>query len=184
MTIIVTKNDDAAASGTVATTTTTTTAAAAAAGVVEHDGDVDDEDDNEFTNSSISRNNKRRWCSSCDWSIKKICIGLVLVGFIIFVIVDSLTNKYVKTGIVEFLEWIETHPGTSLTHMFFALNCIIFSLLFSSSAAHTHYLRCFRFVVRIGGDRLYRCVFCVHDLFCPRSDLNPRCRLCVYDGPR
>lgn len=41
---------------------------------------------------------------------KKIIIGLLLVGFIVFVIVDSFTTKYVKTAIDSFLTWIEANP--------------------------------------------------------------------------
>lgn len=40
---------------------------------------------------------------------KKIIVGLILVGFIVFVIVDTQTNNYVRTGIVNFLEWIENN---------------------------------------------------------------------------
>eukprot|EP00531_Pseudo-nitzschia_arenysensis_P019085 CAMPEP_0116147016 /NCGR_PEP_ID=MMETSP0329-20121206/17511_1 /TAXON_ID=697910 /ORGANISM="Pseudo-nitzschia arenysensis, Strain B593" /LENGTH=319 /DNA_ID=CAMNT_0003642879 /DNA_START=290 /DNA_END=1249 /DNA_ORIENTATION=+ len=40
---------------------------------------------------------------------KKLLVGLVLLGFIIFVIVDTQTNNYVRTGIVAFLEWIENN---------------------------------------------------------------------------
>jgi len=39
--------------------------------------------------------------------IKKALIGLVLVAFIIFVIVDSQTNNFVRDGIVSFLDWVE-----------------------------------------------------------------------------
>jgi len=56
-----------------------------------------------------SKSNKR--CSmpkSCSW--KKLILGLLLLGFIIFVIVDSLTNKYARTTILQFLEWIEENP--------------------------------------------------------------------------
>jgi hypothetical protein len=40
----------------------------------------------------------------------KIIIGLLLLGFVIFIIIDTTTNGYVKDGIKEFLEWIEDHP--------------------------------------------------------------------------
>merc|ERR1711865_59309 len=43
-------------------------------------------------------------------SIKKMILGLLLLGFIIFVIVDSLTNKYARDTILQFLEWIEENP--------------------------------------------------------------------------
>jgi len=41
---------------------------------------------------------------------QKIAVGFVLVSFIVFVVVDSLTNKYVKQGIDIFLQWIENNP--------------------------------------------------------------------------
>lgn len=37
----------------------------------------------------------------------KVILGLLLLGFIIFVIVDSVTNGYVRDGIDSFLDWIE-----------------------------------------------------------------------------
>ena len=37
----------------------------------------------------------------------KLCVGLLLAGFVIFVISDSLTNGHLKEGINTFLEWIE-----------------------------------------------------------------------------
>lgn len=40
---------------------------------------------------------------------KKLLVGLILVGFIVFVIVDTQTNNYVRNGIVAFLEWIENN---------------------------------------------------------------------------
>jgi len=40
---------------------------------------------------------------------KKALAGLILLGFIVFVIVDSQQNNYVKNGIVAFLEWIENN---------------------------------------------------------------------------
>lgn len=38
---------------------------------------------------------------------KKLILGLLLLGFIIFVIVDTQTNNYVRDVIFAFLEWIE-----------------------------------------------------------------------------
>jgi len=39
----------------------------------------------------------------------KILVGLILLSIIIFVIVDSLTTKYITSGFQTFLEWIETN---------------------------------------------------------------------------
>lgn len=41
---------------------------------------------------------------------KKIILAVVLLGFIAFVIADSLTNQYVKQGIDVFLQWIQDNP--------------------------------------------------------------------------
>jgi hypothetical protein len=40
----------------------------------------------------------------------KLTIGLLLLGFVSFVIIDATTNGYVKDGIEVFFEWIEVHP--------------------------------------------------------------------------
>jgi len=42
--------------------------------------------------------------------IKKIVLAVILIGFIGFVIADSLTNQYIKAGIDIFLKWIENNP--------------------------------------------------------------------------
>jgi uncharacterized membrane protein YdjX (TVP38/TMEM64 family) len=39
----------------------------------------------------------------------KILAGLILLGVIVYVIVDSQTNNHVKNGIVAFLEWIQNN---------------------------------------------------------------------------
>eukprot|EP00535_Pseudo-nitzschia_heimii_P001047 CAMPEP_0197188254 /NCGR_PEP_ID=MMETSP1423-20130617/17522_1 /TAXON_ID=476441 /ORGANISM="Pseudo-nitzschia heimii, Strain UNC1101" /LENGTH=343 /DNA_ID=CAMNT_0042640049 /DNA_START=46 /DNA_END=1077 /DNA_ORIENTATION=- len=41
--------------------------------------------------------------------IKKIAIGLFLLGLIIFVIIDSRTNRWVFSGLVAFLEWVQNN---------------------------------------------------------------------------
>jgi hypothetical protein len=45
--------------------------------------------------------------SSC---YMKMTIGLILLGFVLFVIIDTATNGYVKEAIHSFLEWIEDNP--------------------------------------------------------------------------
>jgi hypothetical protein len=41
---------------------------------------------------------------------------MLLVGLIAFVVVDALTNKYVRSGTEDFLNWIEENPnGTKST---------------------------------------------------------------------
>lgn len=39
----------------------------------------------------------------------KIVVGVILLSVVIFVIVDSLTTKYISNGFQTFLEWIETN---------------------------------------------------------------------------
>jgi len=41
---------------------------------------------------------------------KKIVLAIFLIGFIGFVIADSLTTQYIKSGIDIFLKWIENNP--------------------------------------------------------------------------
>lgn len=40
----------------------------------------------------------------------RLCLTVLLVGFLIFVIIDSLTSSRIKTISVQFLVWIEVHP--------------------------------------------------------------------------
>jgi hypothetical protein len=37
-------------------------------------------------------------------------VGLLLLGFVLFIIIDTATNGYTKDGIEVLLEWIEDHP--------------------------------------------------------------------------
>lgn len=43
------------------------------------------------------------------WPWGKVIAGALLLGTIVFVIVDSLTTKYVADGFRTFLEWIESN---------------------------------------------------------------------------
>ena len=55
------------------------------------------------SNSDINNDNTTtRWYCSL-----KLYVGLLLVGLIIYVIIDSVTNKYVRDGLVTFLDWVE-----------------------------------------------------------------------------
>ena len=62
--------------------------------------------DGESTTSLIT-NQQTKPSSSCPWL--KIFLGLLLLSTIIFVIVDSLTNKYIVAGFQNFLQWIESN---------------------------------------------------------------------------
>ena len=45
---------------------------------------------------------------------KKLIVGLILLGFIIYVVVDSVTVGNVRSGIESFLDWIEENPVPGL----------------------------------------------------------------------
>lgn len=60
-----------------------------------------EEEEEELTEEELKL---RRWNRN-----KKIFIGLILLGFIIFVIVDSTTTGYLRSGIDTALKWIEAN---------------------------------------------------------------------------
>lgn len=64
----------------------------------EIESDIDRENEEEIR---IKRRNSRA---------KKIIFGLLLLAFVIYVIVDSLTTGYIRTAIQTFLKWIEANP--------------------------------------------------------------------------
>jgi uncharacterized membrane protein YdjX (TVP38/TMEM64 family) len=66
---------------------------------------TDPQDDEE---EKLHQKEKRRSCYI------KIIVGLILVGFITFVVIDSQTNRYVRNGITVFLEWIQQNPGAGV----------------------------------------------------------------------
>ena len=41
-------------------------------------------------------------------------VGLFLLAFIIFVISDALTNKYIRSGMQDFLDWVEDNPASGV----------------------------------------------------------------------
>jgi len=66
------------------------------------------EQSSSYQNSTISNNDeKNNQTKSCPWG--KIIVGVILLSLIVFVIVDSLTTKYITSGFETFLEWIETN---------------------------------------------------------------------------
>lgn len=64
--------------------------------------DAGDEEEEELTKEEIL--SKRRACYI------KVFIGLLVVGFVVFVIVDALTAGHVKDAIDSFLDWVEDNP--------------------------------------------------------------------------
>jgi uncharacterized membrane protein YdjX (TVP38/TMEM64 family) len=59
----------------------------------------------------LSQDEIRQTRRSC---YAKIAISALLVAFIIFVIVDSQTNRHVRSGITAFLNWIAENPGAGV----------------------------------------------------------------------
>jgi hypothetical protein len=53
---------------------------------------------------------------------KKLFIASIIVGFIIFVIIDTTTTGYLKSGITSFLRWIQRHAAAG----FFAFMAVYF----------------------------------------------------------
>lgn len=52
--------------------------------------------------------------SSKNKPIMKYIIALLFVGFIIYLIIDSITTGHIRSGVTKFLEWIEDNPVAGL----------------------------------------------------------------------
>jgi uncharacterized membrane protein YdjX (TVP38/TMEM64 family) len=76
--------------------------------------ELDDEND--------TKRQKRRNC------ITRVFLGLILLGFIIFVTVDSLTTGYIRDGIDAFLHWVQENPAPGI--FLFMLVYFVATLLF------------------------------------------------------
>jgi hypothetical protein len=61
---------------------------------------IDDESNSDNKDSMMNK-----WYCSL-----KFYVGLLLLGFVIYVIIDSVTNKNVRDGLETFLQWIEENP--------------------------------------------------------------------------
>jgi uncharacterized membrane protein YdjX (TVP38/TMEM64 family) len=59
--------------------------------------------ENTTNNDEQSTPQKRK----CPWG--KILVAAILIGIVIFVIIDSLTTKYISTGFQQFLTWIQSN---------------------------------------------------------------------------
>ena len=69
------------------------------------------ESDNEENNNNDDEEQPTSPKSTKTQLYIKICIGLFLLGLITFVIVDSAgPTKYIRTGIENFLEWMQDNP--------------------------------------------------------------------------
>jgi hypothetical protein len=67
-----------------------------------NDTDEEEKEDMEPTEEFQTRRWKPMW--------KKIILGIGLVAFVVFVIVDSTTTGYLRDGIQSFLDWVEKNP--------------------------------------------------------------------------
>mmetsp|Transcript_6042 Transcript_6042/g.10188 ORF Transcript_6042/g.10188 Transcript_6042/m.10188 type:complete len:311 (-) Transcript_6042:1861-2793(-) len=68
------------------------------------------EEQSSFRRYSTAENNDPQTTPpkrKCPWG--KIFVALILIGIVTFVIIDSLTNKYISSGFQEFLTWIESN---------------------------------------------------------------------------
>mmetsp|Transcript_22574 Transcript_22574/g.49100 ORF Transcript_22574/g.49100 Transcript_22574/m.49100 type:complete len:359 (+) Transcript_22574:127-1203(+) len=78
--------------------------------------DIDDinndetNNDNNSSNSNIDEESPEH-AAKIAAVLKKALVGAILLGLIVFVIIDASTNQHVKTAIFSFLEWIEEHPA-------------------------------------------------------------------------
>jgi uncharacterized membrane protein YdjX (TVP38/TMEM64 family) len=99
-----------------------------------HDDDGDKHSSNQTEPASQEQSQEQQEELEDDHGAKrrnlytKMAITLVLLGFITFVIVDSVTNQYVKTGIENFLEWMEENPAEGF--FAFVLLCFLTTMLF------------------------------------------------------
>ncbi len=57
-------------------------------------------------NSNSATETMTKWYCSI-----KFYVGLLLLGLIVYIIIDSVTNKYIRDGLVTFLDWIEENPA-------------------------------------------------------------------------
>ena len=57
-------------------------------------------------NSNSDTEKMTKWYCSI-----KLYVGLLLLGLIVYIIIDSVTNKYIRDGLVTFLDWIEENPA-------------------------------------------------------------------------
>jgi len=72
---------------------------------------VDDDNDGEVARSEDQEQDQEQSRTLLQRIFSfRVLIGLLLVGFVIFVIVDSATTGYVRDTVSSFLDWIEENP--------------------------------------------------------------------------
>lgn len=64
------------------------------------------------SNEISSEGEREKKPKRCD--AKKILIGCLFLAFIVYVIVDYSTTRYIASGISIFMEWIESNPAIGL----------------------------------------------------------------------
>lgn len=65
----------------------------------------------------------------------RIGIGVFLVAVISFVVVDSLTEGYMREGIASFLAWVEKHPREGVVLFMFGTLFKFMEAILSNHAA-------------------------------------------------
>ena len=66
-----------------------------------------------------------------EWELKRLrrnryiryALGFFLLAFVVYVIVDSTTSHHIKTGIDDFLHWVELHPGKGVLAFSLVIFC-------------------------------------------------------------
>lgn len=71
----------------------------------DSDCDREPEGAQDTNDQEVEEEDKKPFCSP-----SKLIVGILLLAFIVFVIVDSLTTRYVSGAVQDFLEWIEGNP--------------------------------------------------------------------------
>ena len=103
-----------------------------------------------LTDTEVSPNNQIN-----NRRTKKIIIAVVLLGFIAFVIADSLTNQYTKQAIDVFLQWIQENP-TPGVFAFMGVYFIATGRLISKQSSYfEQYAKIFRLFLSIIYSRIY-----------------------------
>lgn len=71
---------------------------------------TDMEDPKSEMEDAIESEEEKRMAMKRNNRMKKIIVGTLLLAFVVYVIVDSLTTGYIRSGVKTFLEWIEANP--------------------------------------------------------------------------
>jgi len=75
---------------------------------------------NEIENENDIQDKPVTQCQKC--TKQRLISGILLVGFIIFIVVDSTNNQHIKNLVEDFLDWVENNPVAG----FFAFTGVYF----------------------------------------------------------